>query len=127
MKCFEKIYDFSNIIELENESSLLISCSDSKEVFGGKNNAIPPQKFKEASIKNFWIKKTENTHEIIISNGLTFSSQNSTFFWDSDKKNLSVVRMEEGCNESPVIHAFIFYQIEKSNKKENSSILPKCN
>ena len=39
------------------------------------------------------------------------------FFWFSYKKDLSVVRMEEGCNKSPMIHGFIFYQIEKSNKQ----------
>lgn len=119
MKCFEKIYDFSKILELENESSLLFSCSSSKEIFGGKNNAIPPQLDKDNDnvIKNFWIKKTENNYEIIISSEKSFSTQDSAFFWDAYKKNLSVVRMEEGCNNSPMIHGFIFYQIEKSNKQ----------
>ena len=117
MKCFEKIYDISKVLELENESSLLFSCSSSEEIFGGKINAIPPQLFKDNVIKNFWIKKTEDNYEIIISNEKSFSTQDSAFFWDAYKKDLSVVRMEEGCNKSPMIHGFIFYQIEKSNKQ----------
>ena len=121
MKCFEKIYDISKVLELENESSLLFSCSSSEEIFGGKNNAITPQldkaKDKDNVIKNFCIKKTEDNYEIIISNEKSFTTQDSAFFWDAYKKDLSVVRMEEGCNKSPVIHGFIFYQIEKSNKQ----------
>ena len=120
MKCFEKIYDISKVLELENESSLLFSCSSSEEIFGGKNNAIPPQlkdKDNDNVIKNFCIKKTEDNYEIIISSEKSFSTQDSAFFWDAYKKDLSVVRMEEGCNKSPMIHGFIFYQIEKSNKQ----------
>ena len=117
MKYFEKIYDFSKILELKNESSLLFSCSSSEEIFGGKNNAIPPQLVKDNVIKNFRIKKTEDNYEIIISNEKSFTTQDSAFFWDAYKKDLSVVRMEEGCNKSPMIHGFIFYQIEKSNKQ----------
>ena len=85
MKCFEKIYDFPKILELENESSLLFSCSSSEEIFGGKNNAIPPQldKAKDNMIKNFCIKKTEDNYEIIISNEKSFTTQDSAFFWDA--------------------------------------------
>ena len=117
MKCFEKIYDFLKILKLENESSLLFSCSSIEEFFGGNINAIPPQLVKDNVIKNFCIKKTEDNYEIIISSEKSFSTQNSAIFWDAYKKDLSVVRMEEGCNKSPVIHGFIFYQIEKSNKQ----------
>ena len=121
MKCFEKIYDFLKILKLENESSLLFSCSSSEEIFGGKNNAIPPQldkaKDKDNVIKNFCIKKTEDNYEIIISNEKSFTTQDSAFFWDAYKKDLSVVRMEKGCNKSSMIHGYIFYQIEKSNKQ----------
>ena len=84
MKCFEKIYDISKVLELENESSLLFSCSSSEEIFGGKNNAIPPHldkaKDKDNVIKNFCIKKTEDNYEIIISNEKSFTTQDSAFF-----------------------------------------------
>ena len=117
MKCFEKIYDISKVLELENESSLLFSCSSIEEFFGGNINAIPPQLVKDNVIKNFCIKKTEDNYEIIISSEKSFSTQNSAIFWDAYKKDLSVVRMEKGCNKSSMIHGYIFYQIEKSNKQ----------
>ena len=68
-------------------------------------------------IKNLWIKKTEDNYEIFISSEKSFSTQYSAIFWDAYKKDLSVVRMEKGCDNSSMIHGYIFYQIEKSNNQ----------